>query len=59
MKVNYNGAFEAVIRQQWQDLSDEERHDAESPDRQGKLRPDAPNAHALCDTFKYQQSTGP
>ena len=29
MKVNYNGAFEAVIRQQWQDLSDEERHDAE------------------------------
>ena len=55
MKVKYDGAFEAVIRQQWLDLAEEQKRGAELPDRRGQLQPDAPDAHALRDTLRFQR----
>ena len=59
MKVNYDGVFRDVIWPRWQRLAMDQQNGAEFPKRQGQLESSAPNAHALHDTFKYKQSTGP
>ena len=53
--VDYDGAFETVIHRPWLDLPGAQREDASSPNRRGQLSPNAPDAHALHDTFHYQR----
>lgn len=52
----YNRAFRTVVRRRRDALSQEERDEASSPNRQGDLSPSAPRPHALYDTYRYQRS---
>ncbi len=53
--MDYDRAFAEVIGSRWSETPDEQRHAAESPKRRGQLTPDAPNSHALFDSFHYQR----
>lgn len=54
MAVDYDGVHATVIRPRWHAVPDEDQHAARFPRRRGQLRPDAPETHALYDTFTYQ-----
>ncbi len=53
MPVDYDGLYEDVFRQQWRELSQQQRDDAQSSNRRGQLEPGAPDAHAVHDVFFY------
>lgn len=55
MAVDYDRAFAEVIVSRWRATPDEQRNAAEFPRRQGQLAPDAPDSHALYDSFRYQR----
>ena len=55
MAVDYDRAFAEVIASRWSKTPDEQRNAAEFPSRRGQLAPDAPDTHALCDSFYYQR----
>ncbi len=53
--VDHDRAFAEAIVCRWSETPDEQRHAAESPKRQGQLAADAPDSHALYDSFYYQR----
>lgn len=55
MAVDYDRAFAEVIVSRWRETPDEQRNAAELPKRRGQLASDAPDSHALFDTFHYQR----
>ena len=55
MAVDYDRAFAEVIASRWRETPIEQRNAAEFPKRRGQLAPDAPDSHALCDSFYYQR----
>lgn len=54
MAVDYDEVHRTVIRPRWHAVPDQDKHGARFPNRRGQLQPDAPEAHALYDTFTYQ-----
>ena len=55
MAVDYDRAFSKVIASRWRETPIEQRNAAEFPKRRGQLAPDAPDSHALFDSFHYQR----
>ncbi len=55
MAVDYDRAFVEVIVSRWSETPGEQRNAAEFPRRQGQLAPNAPDAYALYDSFRYQR----
>ena len=55
MAVDYDRAFAEVIVPRWRETPIEQRNAAEFPKRRGQLAPDAPDSHALFDSFHYQR----
>ena len=55
MTVEYKSAFEKVILSRWNATPDEQKIDAQFPDRHGQLMPDDPDSYALYDTYNYQR----
>ena len=53
--VDYDRASAEVIVSRWSETPDGRQNAAESPKRQGQLAPDAPDAHALFDSLRYQR----
>lgn len=55
MSVDYDRLYEAIVLEQWRELPQESRDAARSSERRGQLSPDAPDGHALHDSFTYQR----
>ena len=55
MAMDYDRAFAEVIVSRWSEIPGEQRNAAEFPRRQGQLAPNAPDAYALYDSFRYQR----
>ena len=54
MAVDYDRAFAEVIVPRWRETPIEQRNAAEFPKRRGQLAPDAPDSHALFDSFRLE-----
>lgn len=55
MAVDYRRAFTKVILNRWNETPDEQRSEAESSDRKGRLEPGDPDSYALHDSYNYQR----